>query len=130
MRLFSFLFLLIALAFPAYAGPIGNPIVSVQTAAAASSIIIKAAPGVLNGFSATSSSAAGYVLIYDSATVPSNGSVTPKFCYYVASDPGTVAASWLSYPVPFVNGIVIAFSTTGCFSQTLSTTAFISAQYQ
>ena len=122
-KLLALLFLL--LSFPAYANPpIGSQIASTQTATAAGSIVLKAAAGVLTGFSVTSSSTtAGYVMVFDSATVPSDGTVTPKFCYYLTA-PGTVAASWLQYPVPFANGISVVFSSTGCYTKTISNTGF------
>lgn len=113
----------------ALAGPIGNPITSVQSAAAEGSNILKASQGFLNGFSATSGATAGFVLLIDSATVPADGAVTPKFCYQLPANQ-TTGASWISYPAPFANGIVIVFSTTGCFTKTISNTAFFSAQVQ
>lgn len=115
--------------FPAHASAIGNPIVSVQSAAAEASHVLKASPGVLNGFSVTSGASAGYILLFDAVTAPSNGSVTPRFCYQIPAS-STLAASWLSYPVPFTTGIVIEFSTTGCFTAASSATAFFSAQVQ
>jgi len=117
------------LAFSAQAQPLGNPIVSVQSAAAEGSHILKASQGFLNGFSATSGASAGYVLIIDSATVPADGAVTPKFCYQIAAN-NTLSATWGTYPPVFSNGIVIVFSTTGCFTKTISATAFFSAQVQ
>lgn len=122
--------ILASFANPAVATPIGNPIVSVQSSVAEGSRILKTTGGTfLNGFSATSGSVAGYVLIFDSATVPADGTVTPKLCYSIPAT-STTGASWLNYPIPFSNGIVIVFSSTGCFSKTVSATAFFSAQVQ
>ena len=125
-----FALLIVLFSFPAFAfPPLGNPIPSQQTATAAGSLILKASAGNLYGFSLTSSgSTSGYVLVFDSATVPSDGTVTPRFCYYLSA-PNSVSDSWLTYPVPFVNGIVIVFSTTGCYSKTISNTSiFVSGQ--
>lgn len=124
--LFAFLFLL---PLQAFAYPLGNPIAIVNSQAAESSHILKASSGVLNGFSATSAGTAGYVLIFDSATVPADGAVIPKMCYILPATQST-GASWLTYPAPFINGIVVAFSSTGCFTKTSSATAFFSAQIQ
>jgi hypothetical protein len=126
-KLLPFLFL-----FPlasAEAAPIGNPITSVQSSAVESSHILKASSGLLNGFSATSGATAGYVLLIDSASVPADGAVTPKFCYSLPATQ-TTGASWISYPAPFSSGIVIVFSTSGCFTKAASATAFFSAQIQ
>jgi hypothetical protein len=113
----------------AQAAPLGNPIVSVQSATTEGSHVLKASAGLLNGFSATSGATAGYVLLIDSATVPADGAVTPKFCYALPAGQ-TTGASWISYPAPFNNGIVIVFSTTGCFTKTASATSFFAAQIQ
>lgn len=131
MRKILALLLSLAFAFPAEAfPPLGNPIPSVQTATAAGSLILKASAGNLYGLSVTSSnSTAGFVMVFDSATVPADGTVTPRFCYYLSA-PNSVADSWLTYPVPFVNGIVVVFSTgSTCYSKTISATGiFISGQ--
>lgn len=121
--------LLLFLSFPAIASPIGNPIISVQTPLAAGSLILKTSQGYLNGFDATSGATAGYVLFFDSATVPADGTVAPKLCYVLPAS-NTTGASWLTYPVPFSNGIVAVFSSTGCFTKTISNTAFFSGQIQ
>ena len=116
-------------AMAAMAAPLGNPIVAVQNSTAAGDLIAKASSGLLNGFSATSGASNGYVLIFDSATVPSDGPVTPKLCYILPAY-STTGASWINNPVNFVNGITLVFSTTGCFSKTISNTGFFSAQVQ
>jgi hypothetical protein len=114
----------------AHAAPLGNPIVSVQSAATEGSHVLKASAGLLNGFNATNTGgSAGYVLLIDSATVPADGAVTPKFCYALPAA-STTGASWISYPAPFNNGIVIVFSTSGCFTKAISANAFFSAQVQ
>ena len=123
-----FAFLLLSAQAQAQTSPIlGNPIASAQTATAAASLVAKATGGQLYAFSGTAGASAGYFLIFDATSAPSNGTVTPKFCYPVAIG-GNFDKSWGAYPVPFQNGIVIEFSTTGCFSATSSSTAFITAQ--
>ena len=122
--------ILCLLSFPAFAvQTIGQPITSVQSTVAEASHVLKASAGYLNGFGATSGASAGYVLFFDAATAPANGTVTPKLCYYLPAT-STTGASWQTYPVQFNTGIVVEFSTTGCFTATSSTTAFFSAQVQ
>lgn len=94
------------------------------TAVAASSIIGKASPGNLYGVNVTSGASAGYVLIYNRTTAPADGVVTPARCIPLAANTG-IELSWRPVPLYFSTGIVVAFSTTGCFTQTLSATAFI-----
>lgn len=122
--------ILLLMAFPAQATtPIGIPIVSIQSATAEASHVLKASPGQLYGFSATSGASAGYVLFFDAVSAPANGTVTPKLCYSLGAT-GTTGASWLQYPIPFNTGIVVEFSTTGCYTATSSATAFFNAQVQ
>ena len=128
-KIIATLAILASLSLPVKAAPLGNPIVSVQTNAAAASMTVTPTYKLLNGFSATAGAVSGYVLIFDATTVPANGTVTPKFCYSLPANQ-TTGASWISYPVPFATGIVFAFSSTGCFTKTASTTAFFSAQVQ
>lgn len=81
----------------------------------------------LYGFLATTGASAGYVLIFDATSAPSDGTVTPKLCYSVPAT-STVAASWGDIPAQFTTGLTIVFSTTGCYTKTVSATAFFSVQ--
>lgn len=96
----------------------------VNSAALEASHVFKASAGTLFGLSVTATSAAGYVLIYNSATAPSNGAVTPVACYYIPSAPGTIGIAFTPFPLKMGTGITAVFSTTGCFTQTSSSTAF------
>jgi hypothetical protein len=100
------------------------------TPAVASSLQIKATPGNLLSLNVTSGGTAGAVLILDSATVPSSGSsVTPIKCYELAAS-STLDLHWGATPLGTVNGIVVLFSTGGCFTFTASVTAFISGEFE
>jgi hypothetical protein len=93
----------------------------------------------LYGFSVTIGSAAGYIMIFDSATVPADGVLDgviqpkPKKCYPVLSN-GTFGNGSGAWPpgehLAFSTGIVFVFSTTGCFVKTESATAFFAAEVQ
>ena len=113
----------------AIAAPIGNPIAPQQNATAAGSLIPTTVYNKLNGFSVTTGASAGYVMIFDATSVPANGTVTPSYCYEVPANT-TLGASWDNIPASFTNGIVFVFSTTGCFTKTISNTAFFSVQAQ
>ncbi len=95
-----------------------------STPTAAASRVIKASPGNFYGYNVTSGASAGYILIYNALTAPADGTVTPVLSLPLAANTGVDT----SYRTPeyFSVGIVIVFSTTGCFSQTASATAFIS----
>lgn len=96
----------------------------INSAALESSHIFKATAGTLFGLSVTATSTAGYVLIYNSATKPSDGAVTPVACYYISAAPGTIGIAFTPFPLKMGTGITAVFSTTGCFTQTSSSTAF------
>ena len=84
---------------------------------------------VLYSMTVTIGATSGYLLIFDAATAPADGAVTPKYCYPVTSSGtnGSASATWLNGAL-FTTGVVAVFSTTGCFSKTGSATAFFSAQ--
>lgn len=66
----------------------------------------------------------GYAMLFDAASLPANGAVTPTWCYPVTSNGtnGSVAATW-PQPLLFTTGITAGFSTTVCDTLTASATA-------
>lgn len=100
---------------------------STQTATAAGSLIAKTSAGNCYGFNVAAGASAGFLLLFDSATVPADGTVTPKKVYAVAAN-ATLAVHW-DVPRRFGSGIVAVFSTTGPFTKTISATAFVSVDY-
>lgn len=127
-KLAVFLFFVLAI-FHAYharaAQILGNPSPLAQSTTAESSHVFKATPGYIYGLGATTS-AGGFLLVYDAATAPSNGAVTPIWCEQIATN-STQWFSFNSMPIPTATGITFAFSSTGCFTQTLAN-AFFQAQ--
>lgn len=97
--------------------------------AVATSRVLKPSSGLLFGFNVTSGASAGYVLLLDAAADPGNGAVTPKKCFVLGANT-SMTAFWDAVPIAFTNGIVVIFSTTGCFTETQSATAFISGEVQ
>lgn len=103
------------------------PIIS---AAAEANHVLKSSGGNLHGFSVTTGADAGYVLIFNATSAPSDGAVTPVKCYQVAAN-STLGVVWpTETPLYLDTGITISFSTTGCFQKTSSATAFISGEVQ
>jgi hypothetical protein len=83
------------------------------------------------------SSAAGFALVYDAASLPSNGAVAAcassatarpclMWCAPIAAG-GYVDRQWNS-PMSFTTGVVVAVSSTGCATLTAATTGQIFAQ--
>jgi hypothetical protein len=100
----------------------------VNSAALEASHVFKASAGTLFGLSVTATSTAGYVLVFNSATAPANGAVTPVACYYIPSAPGTIGIAFTPFPLKMSTGITAVFSTTGCFTSTGSATAFFTGE--
>ncbi len=97
------------------------------TAAASASLVIPG-PAYLHGINVTSGASAGYVMLFDAAAVPADGTVAPARCLPIAANTGIERT--FPTPVGMRNGIVLVFSTTGCFSKTASATAFIAADFR
>lgn len=101
----------------------------VSSTALAANVVVKASPGNLYSFNVTAdstlSAAPWWIMIYDATSAPVDGAVTPAKCY--AMPTGTTSFS-AAFPVPLrlATGIVIGVSTTGPFTKTASTHAFIS----
>lgn len=96
------------------------------TPVAAGSLVAKASGGTLYGVNVTAGASAGYVLIFNATTAPADGTVTPARCIPLAANTG-IEVNYRSVPLYFATGITVVFSTTGCFSKTVSATAFIAA---
>lgn len=101
------------------------------TSTAASSLTISGGH-VLQGFTVVPS-VAGYAMMWDSNSAPSNGTVSPLACFPVtppiSGGPNPyVSMSNASIGVLNTTGITVAFSTTGCFTFT-ATAAYISIVY-
>lgn len=108
-------------------------ITPVSSSALAANQIIKASAGTLSSFNvsadSTLSGAAWWIMVYNATSAPADGAVTPLKCYAMAS--GTTSyASAFTAPITFSAGITIGVSTTGCFTKTASTHAFISGDAQ
>lgn len=73
----------------------------------------------------TLSGAAWWVMIYNATSAPADGAVTPAKCYAASSGTTSLNGAFPS-PATFTTGVVIGVSTTGCFTKTASTHAFIS----
>lgn len=111
-----------------------DPVLTATSSAALSANqIIIASPAGLYSFNvsvdSTLSVAAWWIMVYNATTAPVDGAVTPVKCYAMASGATSYSAAFPN-PVPFSTGIVIGVSTTGCFTKTASTHAFISGDYK
>jgi hypothetical protein len=101
----------------------------VPNAAVGSSLVAKSIGADLYDVNVVSGASAGYVLVLDSKTVPGNVAVTPALCLPLAANTG-IDINLRAAPMLFQTGIVVLFSTTGCYLNTASATAFIAASAQ
>lgn len=104
-------------------------IVPSASAAVESGRVLKASAGNLYRLSTTTGASAGYLLVFNSTTVPADGAVTPLICRAIAAT-STLTVSFADIPARFSTGISVSFSTTGCFTKTASETAFFEGYVQ
>lgn len=106
---------------------------TVASSALAANQVVNAAATNLYAFEvaadSTLSAAAWWIMIYNATSAPGDGAVTPAKCYAMPLGTTSFSAAWPK-PVRFSTGVTIGVSTTGCFTKTASTHAFISADYK
>lgn len=105
-----------------------------QCSALCANLVVKGTSGTLKTFEvsadSTLSGAIWYVMVYDATSAPADGAVTPAKCYQQPSGTTQMGGTLSSGGSAFLTGITIGVSTTGCFSKTASTHAFIAADNQ
>lgn len=99
-----------------------------NAATAVTASLVLPGPAYLHGVNVTSGASAGYVMLFDAAAVPADGAVTPSRCLPLAANTGIERT--FPTPISMKVGIVVVFSTTGCFTKTASATAFIAADFR
>ncbi len=97
------------------------------SSAAEASRAFKTSAGTLYSIYVTASSA-GFLMVFDATTAPADGPVTPVDVIQCASNATTVL-DYTATPLPFVNGLVAVFSSTGPFVKTANPVAFLKGGY-
>lgn len=104
-----------------------------SSAALAANTVINSGAASLYSFNvsadSTLSGAAWWIMVYNATSAPADGAVTPQKCYAMANGTTSFSAAFPN-PAVFGTGITIGVSTTGCFTKTASTHAFISGDYK
>jgi hypothetical protein len=106
------------------------PLTQVATSALAANLVVSAVAVNLWSFDVsadtTLSASPWWIMIYNNTSAPADGAVTPAKCYAL---PAGATAFTGGFPsgIAFSTGITIGVSSTGCFSKTAQTHAFISA---
>lgn len=104
--------------------------------ASASSCVLKASAGALvDGYVTTT--AAGYLYAFNSATAPSDGAVVGgtasgdyQDCVYVPANSSQAVSTAGTITEKFSAGITLMFSSTACGTLTASTAAFLKGRVQ
>lgn len=98
----------------------------IASPAVTASLIARTSAADLYDLNVVSGGTAGYVMLFDATTIPADGAVTPAYCIPLAANTG-LQTNFRAEPTRFVNGVVVVFSSTGCFTKTASATAYIAA---
>jgi len=115
---------------PCSTSSVATPLAAIASTALEASHVLKASAGSLSTLSVTTSSAAGYLLLFNATTAPADGAVTPAACFGSIPAGVTFSLAWPSASLSFSTGITAVFSTTGCLTKTSSATAYFSGQVQ
>ncbi len=100
-----------------------------STAAETSHVVNAAGVGAfIHGASITTGATAGFFMILNAAADPGNGTIAPTKCVQVAANQTAGISADPDTAWDFPKGVVLLFSTTGCFTETQSATAFFSWQ--
>ena len=83
---------------------------------------------ILHGASITTSTIAGFFMVLNAPADPGNGPVRPAKCVAVAATSSATLTADPNTAWSFPAGITLIFSTTGCFTETQSATAYFSWQ--
>ena len=105
----------------------GVAIEPTAVASATSGLVLKTAAGNLYSLQVANAATGGYVLLMDQTTVPSAGAVTPSKCFFMPSAAGNLSLSF-NPPLRFSSGIIMLYSSAGCFTFTASNPTFMSGE--
>lgn len=120
-----------------FVAPLNQVEIDQQVSTSGTSSIVLSSPNKALASLTAFNSAAGFVLVYDAATLPSNGAVAScsgpatarpclMWCAPITAG-GYIDKQWNS-PMAFTTGVVVGISSTGCATLTAATTGQIFAQ--
>lgn len=115
--------------FPVTTSTTGSAVSPVPSTALESSHVLLNKAGTLFGFQVNFSTCASYpcwVMLFDAASLPANGAVTPVKWYQVSQN--TTVSDEFIPPLAMATGITVGCSTTGPFTLTATVQCAISGQ--
>jgi hypothetical protein len=106
-----------------------------MTTTLSSSLVVTGKHGLIGFHLTNTNTVSEYIMLFDSASAPADGAVTPLGCFVIPAPQSPAVSSTLSMannsPAPtYQSGIVVVVSSTGCFTKTATSTAYISVLYQ
>lgn len=113
-----------ALVNPVTSGSASVGITPVVSATTEGSHVLKASGGNLYSVYVTTGSTAGFLMVFNATSAPGDGAVTPRECVLAPANSTTSLNFGIGPPEVYATGITVVFSSTGCFTKTLSSTAF------
>lgn len=103
-------------------------IAPVVSASAESNHVIKNTAGLFYDAYVTTGATAGYFMAFNATSAPGDGAVTPTACVQAPANQTVSLGVSGSPPAVYSTGVVLVFSTTGCFTKTASATAFFAGR--
>lgn len=103
--------------------------VQAQSSGAATSVILASGVGQVNSVNFVNGATAGFAVLYDSATVPTDGALVAtqiRWCMPIAINTGI--RDTFGSPLPFYSGLVAFVSPTSCTTKAAATYGFVAAQ--
>lgn len=88
------------------------------------------APCSLRSAYVTTGAAGGYLLIFNAIAAPADGAVLPRECVVAPANQTTSLIFNDETMESYNTGLTAVFSTTGCFTKTVSATAFFKVRVQ
>jgi len=109
----------------------GTGLTNTTSCYAVSSCVLSTVNAAIYSYGITTSSSGGYFMMFDATTAPSNGTVTPKKCWYVPANTSVTVAAAGSPPIQNASGVVLVFSTgASCTALVLSAPIALTGEVQ
>jgi hypothetical protein len=109
---------------PLATASVTNGIIPGASSASEGSRVIDVGQHSLYSLYVTTGAVPGYLMTFNARSIPADGSVAPVECLPVAANSRAGIDYGFGPPDSYLDGIVVVFSTTGCFTKTENSTAF------
>lgn len=107
----------------------GSPSVCGSVCGAANGTLLISGVGQVQGVNAVNGATAGYAVLYDAATIPADGALTPaliRWCIPIAVNTGV--STPFQAPIQFYYGLTFFVSSTSCTTKAAVSYGFVNVQ--